>query len=304
MVRLAQQNTSSMYEEAPTQATELGVLHHNPGEDVESSERNMKHHTNDIHDYEHNLFSCSVSPPIFTNADDINANLFNANITAFLCEWIPATMQVFGHIGSPIFAREFWSSQIRTELDHRLWREEFLGREATEVELDWLVENAMRIYWARIEEILHHHQASGMRPKSMKLESNRQVVTEFERHESVQKGKNMRRAIEVENMLSYMSIEDEVAKEELQTEKDVHMKLEDGCGWEDLEYEMREDTAPLRGQNRIEQKRTNMAWARYREMSVAVEGADREREGRPGDVNKVQARRGKYLLLRSEMGST
>jgi hypothetical protein len=63
-------------------------------------------------------------------------------------------MRIFAPTGAAIHTRGFWSSQMRNELDHRLWRPQHLGREATDEELDWLVESAMEMSWPHIEKIL------------------------------------------------------------------------------------------------------------------------------------------------------
>jgi hypothetical protein len=154
MAEHAQDAISPMYGEAPSQITEMAALHHNPWNDVDPSEHSLKHHPHQNHDPDHELSACSALPPIFTNADNIDADIFNANLSAFFSEWILATIRIFNNIGPCIVTCEFWASQIRTELDHRLWQKDFLGREATEEELDWLVDHAMRIYWPRIQELL------------------------------------------------------------------------------------------------------------------------------------------------------
>jgi hypothetical protein len=75
-------------------------------------------------------------------------------MTIFCDTWIPDTMRIFAPTGAAIHTRGFWSSQMRNELDHRLWRPQHLGREATDEELDRLVDSAMEINWPRIERIL------------------------------------------------------------------------------------------------------------------------------------------------------
>ena len=50
--------------------------------------------------------------------------------------------------------RDFWASQMRTDLDYQVWRIQYLGREAMEEELDWLVDAAMSFNWHRIEKML------------------------------------------------------------------------------------------------------------------------------------------------------
>lgn len=85
-----------------------------------------------------------------------------SSLTLSVCEtamgffdpWIPKTIRIFAPTGRSVYSREFWRSQMRFELDHRLWRPECLGREPTEDELDFFVEEAMQIYWPQIQGVL------------------------------------------------------------------------------------------------------------------------------------------------------
>ena len=94
------------------------------------------------------------TPPAFNDMDDVDADLFNENMTQFFRSWIPDTMRIFAPTGAAIHTQEFWASQMRNDLDHSIWQDKYLGREATEEELDWLVGSAIEINWPRIEKIL------------------------------------------------------------------------------------------------------------------------------------------------------
>jgi hypothetical protein len=85
---------------------------------------------------------------------DVDTDRLNKNMSAFFHTWIPNTLDMFAHTGTALSARHFWVSQFQYELDHRLWRKEFLGREATDEERDWLVEAAMKVHWQRIQKAL------------------------------------------------------------------------------------------------------------------------------------------------------
>lgn len=259
-----------MHEEASYQTADVVAFHRNScPKEVNPSEHNLNPQ---FHDSDHEQLSYSVPPPIFTKADDIDADVFNANLSAFFYEWIPATVRIFKNIGPSIFTREFWSSQIRTELDHRLWQNDFLGREATEEELDWIVDNAMRIYWPRIQDVLHDRESE---MRSGYAEPARASVESRNR----KKKAKSRRTVEVEDMLSHMCIEEEAGEGQEKRLK-IHRILKDGYGWEDLEYETNESMSDGRCEhNGIEKMRIDRVGAHYREMSVAgEEGPDRELE--------------------------
>jgi hypothetical protein len=96
----------------------------------------------------------SSTPPTFPDLPAFDPDLFNANLSAFLHDWIPQTLSIFGPTGPAVSTRAFWASQLRSDLFHELWQPRFLGHEATDDELDWLVESALRLHWPRIEAML------------------------------------------------------------------------------------------------------------------------------------------------------
>jgi hypothetical protein len=96
----------------------------------------------------------SSTPPTFPDLPAFDPDLFSANLSAFLHDWIPQTLSIFSPTGPAISTRAFWASQLRSDLFHELWQPRFLGREATDDELDWLVESALRLHWPRIEAML------------------------------------------------------------------------------------------------------------------------------------------------------
>jgi hypothetical protein len=107
-------------------------------------------YTEDGYGYSH----ASSTPPTFPDLDNFDANLFNSNLAEFLHGWIPQTLSIFAPTGPAIFTRAFWASQMRSDLYQLLWQTRYLGREATEDELDWLVEAALRVQWPCIETML------------------------------------------------------------------------------------------------------------------------------------------------------
>jgi hypothetical protein len=99
----------------------------------------------------------SATAPSVKHFQDIDTDRLYQSLVKLFHTWIPKTLDIFGTTGT---SRYFWSSQIQYELDHRLWHKDFLGREATDEERDWLVESAMRVHWPRIQKALARLRAN------------------------------------------------------------------------------------------------------------------------------------------------
>jgi uncharacterized protein (DUF2126 family) len=101
-----------------------------------------------------NATNPDLQAPPFDDLDAVAVHLLNENLSAFFQTWIPYTLLLFARTGAAVHSRFFWASQMRTDLDHVLWRLRYLGREATAEEVDWLVEAAMGFQWPRVEKML------------------------------------------------------------------------------------------------------------------------------------------------------
>jgi hypothetical protein len=152
------------------------------------------------------------------NLDD-DAMQFGENATGFFDTWILNTIHIFAPTGRSVHSRKFWRSQMRFELDHRLWRAECLGREATENELEWFVETAIKTYWPSIEMILCR----------LPLEKQSNMVASAVDHQptSGSRTKKSQQIFELKDSLTGMRLYDE--EEVQQSAKTMNVD------WDDLE---------------------------------------------------------------------
>jgi hypothetical protein len=143
----------------------------------------------------------SATAPSVKHFQDIDTDRLYQSLVKLFHTWIPKTLDIFGTTGT---SRYFWSSQIQYELDHRLWHKDFLGREATDEERDWLVESAMRVHWPRIQKALARLRAN---------------VTYTDMTANLRNGKDrrktkLRRALTLEEVMGRMNIGEECEMEE------------------------------------------------------------------------------------------
>lgn len=64
--------------------------------------------------------------------------------------FIPDLISLFGPALPSLTSRTFWTTQILLELDFFLWRPEFLGREPTDAEMEWVADECVKVMWGRI----------------------------------------------------------------------------------------------------------------------------------------------------------
>jgi hypothetical protein len=134
----------------------------------------------------------SATAPSVKHFQDIDTDRLYQSLVKLFHTWIPKTLDIF------------WSSQIQYELDHRLWHKDFLGREATDEERDWLVESAMRVHWPRIQKALARLRAN---------------VTYTDMTANLRNGKDrrktkLRRALTLEEVMGRLNIGEECEVEE------------------------------------------------------------------------------------------
>jgi hypothetical protein len=159
----------------------------------------------------------STTAPPAKHFQDIDTDRLYQSLVKLFHTWIPKTLDIFGTTGT---TRYFWSSQIQYELDHRLWHKDFLGREATDEERDWLVESAMRVHWPRIQKALARLRAN---------------VTYTDMTANLRNGKGrrktkLRRALTLEEMMGRMDIGEECEMEE--SDDEVSEAAPDLTVWE------------------------------------------------------------------------
>ncbi|KAF2878386.1 hypothetical protein BDV95DRAFT_663546 [Massariosphaeria phaeospora] len=87
------------------------------------------------------------APSIFLDLSDSAKSLLYKNLDRFFDTWTSDTLRIFASTPGNIASRFFWVDNVRSELDMRLWHDEYLGREATEKELDWLENWVMKRIW-------------------------------------------------------------------------------------------------------------------------------------------------------------
>jgi hypothetical protein len=105
---------------------------------------------------------------------------------------------------------------VRTELDHRLWRPTYLGREATDEELDWVVALAMETKWSRMERVLDGSWSEKRAKYIYPIEDADELAADVVVHtlKGGQKKTKLRKALALEDMLAYMSIDNKDGNEE------------------------------------------------------------------------------------------
>ena len=169
----------------------------------------IKRSLSQIDDVELRMDSSAGPPPAFDDIDDIDAELLNEDLTSFFHTWIPETMRIFASTGAAVHTRDFWASQMRTDLDYQLWRMQYLGHEPTEEELDWLVDAALSFNWHRIETLLDR-RSSEDHVQSPHIPGPEEVATSLSERRS--RGSpprtKLRRALALENIMSKMSVND------------------------------------------------------------------------------------------------
>jgi hypothetical protein len=160
---------------------------------------NTTTNTKASHRHPKKLTSNTASP--VKHFQDIDTDRLYQSLVKLFHTWIPKTLDIFGTTGT---TRYFWVSQIQYELDHRLWHKDFLGREATDEERDWLVESAMRVYWPRIQKAL-----ARLRAKVTYTD-----MTATWRNGRGRRKTKLRRALTLEEMMGRMDIGEECEMEE------------------------------------------------------------------------------------------
>ncbi|KAH7073668.1 hypothetical protein BKA63DRAFT_575984 [Paraphoma chrysanthemicola] len=76
------------------------------------------------------------------------------SLKTFLYTFMHTTIHLFTPPCPSLCSRAFWSAQLRSELEYVLWQPGFLGREATEAEVDIIVAGSLDDVWLRVQKIL------------------------------------------------------------------------------------------------------------------------------------------------------
>jgi hypothetical protein len=76
------------------------------------------------------------------------------SLKTFLYTFMHTTIHLFTPPCPSLRSRAFWSAQLRSELEYVLWQPGFLGREATETEVDIIVAGSLDDVWLRVQKIL------------------------------------------------------------------------------------------------------------------------------------------------------
>lgn len=99
--------------------------------------------------------------------------------------FIPDMISLFGPTLPSLTSRTFWTTQILLELDFFLWRPEFLGREPTDAEMEWVADECVEVMWGRICE--------GVRVSKGKLGENKDKEEEEDKGDEAGCARQLRR---------------------------------------------------------------------------------------------------------------
>ncbi|KAH7411904.1 hypothetical protein DE146DRAFT_641701 [Phaeosphaeria sp. MPI-PUGE-AT-0046c] len=142
--------------------------------------------------------------------------------TGPLASFISATISLFGPMHLALTSRTFWTTQIFLELDFVLWRTEFLGREPSDAEMEYLANECTEMMWLQIVKELKKGKDELCR-KKQKEEEEKLVGHECCAKSRRRKRRTMRLSGEImslEGCLDGMSIGADGEEEELEDHED------------------------------------------------------------------------------------
>ncbi|KAF2243268.1 hypothetical protein BU26DRAFT_523614 [Trematosphaeria pertusa] len=118
----------------------------------ENRQAQRQAHNRTWNDFEQNEQPLIRPNDLFPDIDEARKAILNRSLYRFLTAWISETIQLFPGQPWNLDSHVFWTQQVRMELELRLWRTNFLGRDPVEDELDFLVLNAMDFVWPRVQK--------------------------------------------------------------------------------------------------------------------------------------------------------
>lgn len=92
--------------------------------------------------------------PPFSDLTPTDLYRAGATLRTFLDTFMHTTIHLFTPPCPSLRSRAFWSAQLQSELEYVLWQPVFLGREATETEVDIIVAGSLEDVWVRVQKIL------------------------------------------------------------------------------------------------------------------------------------------------------
>lgn len=139
---------------------------------------------------------------------------FKENIADFFASWIPETIRIFAPTGAAVNSCVFWHSQIRCEIDNRLWHEKYFGRKTTENELIWLVNLVVEHFRPHIQQLLDERLSNNDGDAS-ELAGKFDAVLKLADHEYKEDPKEdrLRQAFALEDLIADLEISDGVIAE-------------------------------------------------------------------------------------------
>jgi hypothetical protein len=149
----------------------------------------------------HHFKSPSAVKSAVRRFDGVDTKLLTQSMKKLFPTWIHETFIIFSPTGNSVTTRHFWESQVQFELDHRLWQKDFLDREPTDEERDWLTESVLTVHWPLIQDTLRRRRLILPFPE---------LVAGTHPELQVQKKKTkLRRAFASEEMMERMNIDDD-----------------------------------------------------------------------------------------------
>ncbi|KAF2033522.1 hypothetical protein EK21DRAFT_86314 [Setomelanomma holmii] len=173
--------------------------------------------------------SCAAAAHPFSDLNTPILQHLIKNLEAFVKSWIQETIHIFAPTGTAIRSRTFWASQMRSDLDEILLQPEYLGREATEDELDMLVHDALKMFWSRIEKIL------GGRDRVMQEATARPNRHPSGADQEIRGGpevSKLRKAVALEDMFARMDLDGDDSNEDQVEVVDICDDCTDWSDWD------------------------------------------------------------------------